>query len=112
MYTNRFVNLSDNKHNEYFADGMTDEIIGQISKISDIMIISRNSVFQYKDTEKEISKIADELGVAAIFTGNINLDKENLIISGKLIDSRSGNSLWDKRFSNNTTIKCSYERDV
>jgi len=93
-----FVNLSDNKHNEYFADGMTDEIIGQISKLSDIMIISRNSVFQYKDTEKEISKIADELGVATIFTGNINLDKENLIISGKLIDSRSGNSLWDKTY--------------
>ena len=52
-----FVNLSDNKHNEYFADGMTDEIIGQISKISDIMIISRNSFLQYNDTEKEITKI-------------------------------------------------------
>lgn len=93
-----FVNLSDNKDNEYFADGMTDEIIGQISKISDIMIISRNSAFQYKNTEKDISKIADELGVASIFMGSINLGKENLIISGELIDSRSGNSLWNKTY--------------
>ncbi|MBF90032.1 MAG: hypothetical protein CMG75_10370 [Candidatus Marinimicrobia bacterium] len=95
-----FINLNHDNENGYFADGMTDEIISKLSKISDIMTIARNSVFQYKDTQKNISTISEELGVAVLFKGSSLIDKDKIIISGELIESRTGSSLWKKTFNN------------
>ena len=95
-----FINLNHDNENGYFADGMTDEIISKLSKISDIMTIARNSVFQYKDTQKNISTISEELGVAVLFKGSSLIDKDKIIISGELIESRTGSTLWEKTFDN------------
>ncbi|MBH31351.1 MAG: hypothetical protein CMG71_05090 [Candidatus Marinimicrobia bacterium] len=89
-----FDNLSDSKEDEYFSDGITEEIITQLSKISDLMVISRTSVLQYKGTMKTISEISQELGVAAILEGSVRRDGDNLRITGQLIDADTDNHLW------------------
>ena len=89
-----FDNLSDSKEDEYFSDGITEEIITQLSKISDLMVISRTSVLQYKGTVKTIGEIGQELGVAAILEGSVRRDGDNLRITGQLIDADTDKHLW------------------
>jgi len=99
-----FDNLSDSKEDEYFSDGITEEIITQLSKVSDLLVISRTSVLQYKGTTKTITEIGEELGVAAILEGSVRRDGDNLRITGQLIDTDSDQHLWadtyDRRMEN------------
>ena len=99
-----FDNLSDSKEDEYFSDGITEEIITQLSKVSDLLVISRTSVLQYKGTTKTIRKIGEELGVAAILEGSVRRDGDNLRITGQLIEAKSDQHLWadtyDRRMEN------------
>ena len=99
-----FDNLSDSKEDEYFSDGITEEIITQLSKVSDLLVISRTSVLQYKGTTKTIREIGEELGVAAILEGSVRRDGDNLRITGQLIDTDSDLHLWadtyDRRMEN------------
>ena len=99
-----FDNLSDSKEDEYFSDGITEEIITQLSKVSDLLVISRTSVLQYKGTTKTIRKIGEELGVAAILEGSVRRDGDNLRITGQLIETKSDRHLWadtyDRRMEN------------
>ena len=99
-----FDNLSDSKEDEYFSDGITEEIITQLSKVSDLLVISRTSVLQYKGTTKTIRKIGEELGVAAILEGSVRRDGDNLRITGQLIETKSDQHLWadtyDRRMEN------------
>ena len=99
-----FDNLSDSKEDEYFSDGITEEIITQLSKVSDLLVISRTSVLQYKGTTKTIREIGEELGVAAILEGSVRRDGDNLRITGQLIDTDSDQHLWadtyDRRMEN------------
>ena len=99
-----FDNLSDSKEDEYFSDGITEEIITQLSKVSDLLVISRMSVLQYKGTTKTIREIGEELGVAAILEGSVRRDEDNLRITGQLIDTDSDQHLWadtyDRRMEN------------
>ena len=89
-----FDNLSDSKEDEYFSDGITEEIITQLSKVSDLLVISRTSVLQYKGTTKTIREIGEELGVAAILEGSVRREGDNLRITGQLIDTDSDQHLW------------------
>ena len=93
-----FDNLSDSKEDEYFSDGITEEIITQLSKISDLMVISRTSVLQYKGTTKTIRQIGEELGVAAILEGSVRRDGDNLRITGQLIDTETDKHLWAETY--------------
>ncbi len=99
-----FDNLSDSKEDEYFSDGITEEIITQLSKVSDLLVISRTSVLQYKGTTKTIREIGEELGVAAILEGSVRRDGDNLRITGQLIDTDNDQHLWadtyDRRMEN------------
>ncbi|HJM10818.1 MAG TPA: tetratricopeptide repeat protein, partial [Candidatus Marinimicrobia bacterium] len=99
-----FDNLSDSKEDEYFSDGITEEIITQLSKVSELLVISRTSVLQYKGTTKTIREIGEELGVAAILEGSVRRDGDNLRITGQLIDTDNDQHLWadtyDRRMEN------------
>ena len=99
-----FDNLSDSKEDEYFSDGITEEIITQLSKVSDLLVISRTSVLQYKGTTKTIREIGEELGVTAILEGSVRRDGDNLRITGQLIETKSDQHLWadtyDRRMEN------------
>jgi len=93
-----FENLSDNAEEEYFADGLTDDLITDLSKISGLFIIARNSVFAYKDRAADTREIARELGVRYVLEGSVRRSGDQVRINAQLIDGRTGNHLWAERY--------------
>jgi len=93
-----FVDLSSQRDQEYFCDGMTDEIILKLSKLADLKVISRTSVMRYKNTEKDIREIGQELGVATILEGSIRKEENNIRISAQLINVEDGFHLWSDKY--------------
>jgi adenylate cyclase len=93
-----FENLSDNPEEGYFADGLTDDLITDLSKISGLLTIARNSVFIYKDKPVDSRKVAKELGVRYVLEGSVRRAGDRLRINAQLIDGASGNQLWADRF--------------
>jgi len=95
-------NLSGDPEQEYFADGMTDAMIGELAKISALKVISRTSVMQYKGAHRPLREIARELGVEGVIEGTVLRAGEQVRITAQLIDARSDHHLWAE----------SYERDL
>ena len=93
-----FENLSDNAEEEYFADGLTDDLITDLSKISGLFIIARNSVFAYKNQTVDISEVARELGVRYVLEGSVRRAGERVRINAQLIDGTSGGHVWAERY--------------
>lgn len=93
-----FKNLSDSKEDEYFSIGITDDILTQLSKINDLRVISRTSAMKYKDTEKSIREIADDLGAGTILEGSVRRADNRIRIVGQLIDARSDKHLWAETY--------------
>ena len=85
-----FENISNDTLQQYFSDGITEDIITQLSKIADLKVISRTSVMQYQDNRKNIKDIADELGVASILEGSVRKEGNKLRITAQLIDAQIG----------------------
>jgi len=98
-----FENLSTDPENEYFSDGITDDIIAQLSKISALKVISRTSSMQYKKTSKKITAIADELGVGAILEGSVRRAGPRARIVVHLVDPRTEKHLWGDTFDRQLT---------
>ncbi|MCK4775230.1 MAG: tetratricopeptide repeat protein, partial [Candidatus Krumholzibacteria bacterium] len=82
----------------YFSDGITDDIIAQLSKIADLRVVSRTSVMRYKDTEKSLREIADELGVATILEGSVRRAQGQVRIVSQLIDARTDEHIWAESY--------------
>jgi TolB-like protein/DNA-binding winged helix-turn-helix (wHTH) protein/Tfp pilus assembly protein PilF len=95
-------NLSHDAEQEYFADGMTDELITNLAQIRALRVISRNSVMQYKNKHKALPQIARELNVDAIIEGTVMRSGERVRITAQLIDARSDRHVWAE----------TYERDL
>jgi serine/threonine-protein kinase len=93
-----FENMSTDPENEYFSDGITDDIIAQLSKISALKVISRTSTMQYKKTNKKIAQIAEELGVAAVLEGSVRRAGQRVRIVAHLVDPRTEKHLWGDTF--------------
>ena len=93
-----FDNLSDDKEQEYFSDGMTDDIITDLSKIKDLLVISRNSAFTYKGKDKKIPEIAKELNVKYILEGSVRRAGDQVRINAQLIDAETDHHVWAERF--------------
>ena len=97
-----FTNMSGNPEDEYFSDGVTEDILTQLSKISDLNVISRTSVMQYKGTKKTIREIGKELNVGVILEGSIRRAGDQVRIVAQLIDATNDRHLWaetyDKEF--------------
>jgi adenylate cyclase len=93
-----FRNLSDDPKQEYFSDGLTDDLITDLSKISQLFVISRNSVFTYKDTSVKISQVAEELGVRYVLEGSVRRAANQVRINAQLIDATTGGHLWAERY--------------
>ncbi|HEU5153975.1 MAG TPA: serine/threonine-protein kinase, partial [Gemmatimonadales bacterium] len=98
-----FENMSTDPENEYFSDGITDDIIAQLSKISALKVISRTSSMQYKKTTKKIAAIAEELGVGAILEGSVRKAGTRVRIVVHLVDPRSEKHLWGETFDRQLT---------
>ncbi len=93
-----FDNLSNDAEQEYFADGLTDDLITDLAKISGLFVIARNSVFIYKDQGVDIRDVARELGVRYVLEGSVRRAGDNVRINAQLIDGRTGNHLWAERY--------------
>ena len=89
-----FTNLSADKENEYFADGITEDILTQLSKIKSLEVISRTSIMQYKNTTKSMSQIAKELGVGTILEGSVRRGGNRVRITAQLIDANTDKHIW------------------
>ncbi len=96
-----FENMSTDPENEYFSDGITDDIIAQLSKISALKVISRTSSMQYKKTTKKITAIAEELGVGAVLEGSVRRAGQRVRIVAHLVDPKSEKHLWGDTFDRN-----------
>jgi len=89
-----FDNLGSDENDEIFSDGITEDIISQLSNIKDIRVIARTSVLQYKGTTKNVVEIAKELGVNTILEGSVRRIGEDVRIVSQLIDIKTDDHLW------------------
>ncbi|PYL92651.1 MAG: hypothetical protein DME28_10700 [Verrucomicrobia bacterium] len=94
-----FENLSEEKQNEYFADGVQDEILTDLAKIADLKVISRTSVMQYKSgLARNLRKIGEELGVAHVVEGSVQRAANKVRVNAQLIDARNDAHLWAQTY--------------
>jgi serine/threonine-protein kinase len=98
-----FENMSTDPENEYFSDGITDDIIAQLSKISALKVISRTSSMQYKKTTKKIAAIAQELGVGSVLEGSVRRAGQRVRIVVHLVEPTSEKHLWGETFDRQLT---------
>jgi len=89
-----FDNMSEGENDDYFSDGITEDIISYLSKVKGLKVISRTSVMQYKDSKMNIRDIAKELGVANILEGSVRRAGDQVRITGQLIDAKTDAHLW------------------
>jgi TolB-like protein len=93
-----FVNMSEDPKQEYFSDGMTEDLITDLSKISGLMVIARNSTFTYKGKPVKIKQVAEELGVRYVLEGSVRRADNEIRINAQLIDALTGRHLWAERY--------------
>jgi serine/threonine-protein kinase len=91
-----FSDLSPQKDQEYFCDGMTDEIITKLSRLQGWKVMNKTSVMQYKDTDKNIKDIGRELGVTSILEGSIRKEENDIRLTAQLINVGDGFHLWSE----------------
>ena len=97
-----FDNLSGDNTQDYFADGMTEDIITDLSKVSGLFVIARNSSFAYKGKNIDIKKVGLELGVKYLLEGSIRRAGEEVRVNAQLIDAQTGGHLWAERIDGKT----------
>jgi TolB-like protein/class 3 adenylate cyclase/cytochrome c-type biogenesis protein CcmH/NrfG len=93
-----FDNMSDDPKQEYFSDGITDDLITDLSKISGIFVIARNSTFTYKGKPVKVQQVSEELGVRYVLEGSVRKAGNTVRINAQLIDATTGHHLWAERF--------------
>jgi serine/threonine-protein kinase len=94
-----FENLSEEKQNEHFADGVQDQILTDLAQIADLKVISRTSVMQYKSgVARNLRKIGEELGVAHVLEGSVQRAANKIRVSAQLIDARTDAHLWAQTY--------------
>ena len=93
-----FTNMSGEKEQEYFSDGITENIITGLSKIPKLFVIARNSTFIYKGKGVKIQQVAEDLGVRYVLEGSVQRSGNRVRITAQLIDALTGNHLWAERY--------------
>ncbi len=93
-----FNNLSGDPEQGYFADGMTEDLITDLSNLSGIFVIARNSSWTYKDKPTRVQQVAEELGVRYVLEGSVRRDGDKVRINAQLVDALSGHHLWAERY--------------
>ena len=97
------INMSDDASQEYFTDGMTEDLITDLSKISGLFVIARTSSFLYKGKQLEIRQVAEELGVRYVLEGSVRRAGDSVRINAQLIDATTGGHLWAERYDGSLT---------
>jgi TolB-like protein/DNA-binding winged helix-turn-helix (wHTH) protein len=93
-----FVNLSDDKEQEYFSDGLSEEIINALARIYSLKVIARTSAFAFRGQNVDIRRIAEALGVNHILEGSVRRAKSRIRVTAQLVTAKDGSHLWSERY--------------
>jgi adenylate cyclase len=107
-----FTNMSGDPEQEYFSDGITEDIITDLSKIAGLMVIARNSSFTYKGRSVDVRTVGRELGVRSVLEGSIRRVGKRVRITAQLVDATTGGHLWGERYDRDLTDIFEVQDDV
>ena len=93
-----FSNMSNDPEQEFFSDGITEDIITDLSKASGLFVLGRNTVFTYKGKAVHLERVAKELGVAYLVEGSVRKAGQKVRINAQLIDGATGGHVWAERY--------------
>jgi adenylate cyclase len=93
-----FTNMSGDPEQEYIGEGISENIISALSKVSEMFVIARNSTFTYKGKAVKIQRVAEELGVQYVLEGSVQKSGERLRVTAQLIDALNGQHLWSEKY--------------
>jgi len=96
-----FVNMSGDKEQEYFSDGLTEELLNSLSEINELQVAARTSAFSFKGTNTDISTIAHKLNVGAVLEGSVRRSANTIRITAQLINAVTGFHMWSKTYDRN-----------
>jgi adenylate cyclase len=106
------ANISADNKDEYFADGMTEELIATLSKIGSFRVMARTSVVRYKGTAKSIAETGNELGVGTILEGSVRKAGSKIRITVQLVDSHSEEHLWSQQYDRDLEDVFNIQSDI
>ena len=98
-----FNNMSGDPEQEYFSDGITEDIITDLSKVSGLFVVARNTVFTYKGKPVKVQQVGEELGVAFVLEGSVRKAGSRVRVTGQLINSKDGGHVWAERYDRDLT---------
>jgi adenylate cyclase len=107
-----FTNLSDDPAQDYFSDGITNDLITDLSKFHDLFVIASNTVFTYKGKAVNVTEIGQQLGVRYVLEGSIQKVAEQVRINAQLIDTTTGHHLWAERYDRNLLDLFSVQNEI
>lgn len=107
-----FLNLSNDPEQDYFSDGMTEDLITDLSQISGLFVISRNSVFSYKGQAVKVQEVGRELGVRYVLEGSVRKSVDEVRITAQLVDASTGYHMWSERYERPLAQLFALEDDV
>jgi TolB-like protein len=107
-----FDNMSDDGEQEYFADGLTEDIITALSRLSWCFVIARNSSFAYKDQSPDVRRVAAELGVRYVLEGSVRKAGGRVRVTGQLIDGTTGTHLWADKYDRELSDVFAIQDDI
>jgi TolB-like protein/class 3 adenylate cyclase/Tfp pilus assembly protein PilF len=107
-----FENLSNDKENAYFADGVQDEILTGLSRVADLKVISRTSVMQYKARQRNLRELAADLGVAHVLEGTVQRAGGRVRVNAQLVDARTDSQIWAERYDRDVADVFAIESEV
>ena len=98
-----FINMSGDPEQEYFSDGITEDIITDLSKVSGLFVVARNTVFTYKGKTVEVPEVAKHLGVNFVLEGSVRKAGSRVRVTGQLIHAKEGGHIWADRYDRDLT---------
>jgi adenylate cyclase len=107
-----FTNMSGDPEQEYFSDGISEDIITDLSKIAGLMVIARNSSFAYKGRSIDVRAVGRDLGVRSVLEGSIRRASNRVRITAQLVDATTGAHLWADRYDRDLTDIFAVQDDV
>lgn len=107
-----FENQNNDSETEYLADGLTETIINDLTSISSLRVISRNSVYRFKGKQLDLATVAKELGVPVVLTGRILQRRDNLVVSVELVDVGKNKQLWGEQYSRSVADLQTIEQEI
>jgi TolB-like protein/Flp pilus assembly protein TadD len=98
-----FINMSDDPEQEYFSDGMTEDIITELSRVSGLFVIARNSTFTFKGRQASIQEVSRELGARYVLEGSVRKAGNSVRVTAQLADAVDGEQIWAERYDRDLT---------